>query len=331
MAEVQPVKARYIGYVKDTENHGDEALIWILKDLLAPEIEVSTDTDDFAIAILGGGTLINQSPWLMDWFAEHQAKARHSVVFGTGVGDPLFWGDNVNRWNNLLKHCIRTGVRGPHSAQLLADHGFNRAEMIGDPYLVLQPPMEWRPAPKRLAVNFGTANGAILGGDEAGFLKFVQELLTRVREDGWSIVWISVWSQDLKIMRQIRQAVGVNSGPLLDARSDTLEALSALSRCTVLLGEKLHALAMGAVTGTPFLAWEYQPKVRDFCASLDMEKLVLSTKFREVTGTKRRLEDLAQQGDAVAKELLQSTAVRRRSILEFASELRRWAGTLEGT
>ncbi len=329
MADFRTPKARYIGYVKDTENHGDEALIWIIRDLLAPEVEVSVDAEDFDIALLGGGTLINQSPWLIDVFGDNLARARHGLVFGTGVGDPLFWGDTFSRWTPLLKRCIRVGVRGPHSAELLADHGFPNAEMTGDPYLALHTPMDWRPAPKRLAINFGTANGAIFGGDEEGFIDFISNLLASLRKDGWTFVWVSVWSRDLEIMRRVRDSTVPGSGPLFDARSQTLETLSAISGCTAFLGEKLHALAMAAVAGTPFLAWEYQPKVLDFCASLGMEDHIISTRERDIQSTKHRLDRLAADAPSVAEKLRLSTIARRAAVLDFASGIRRWASRME--
>jgi hypothetical protein len=85
------VKALYVGYTADTENYGDEALQWIIRDLLAPEIEVVVSGNDFDIALLGGGTLINQSPWLIDHFASKLKQAGRGIVFGTGVGDLSFW------------------------------------------------------------------------------------------------------------------------------------------------------------------------------------------------------------------------------------------------
>lgn len=329
MGESRPVRAKYIGYAKGTENHGDEALVWLIRDLLAPEIQVSPDFTEFDLAILGGGTLINQSPWLIDWFRENLDKARHGLVFGSGVGDELFWGNHVADWRPLLERCHRVAVRGPDSARFLAANGFHQAEAMGDPYLALTPPMARRPSPKRMGINFGTANKALMGGDEDGFLAFFQEMLIALRDDGWSFVWISVWSRDLEIMRNMREVVGVETGPLLDARTETLEAYSALSRCEIFLGEKLHALAMSAVARVPFIALEYQPKVRDFTTSVGMEKWTFSTAECNLPAMLLRVDLLRSIAPAAAAELDQHVAGRHKAIHEFAAAIRGWASGLE--
>ena len=325
MPESTARKARYVGYTKGTENHGDEALIWIIRDLLSPEIDVVTEPGPTDIALLGGGTLINQSPWLIDAFSDELSRCGRGIVFGTGVGSTIFWGNHFAQWNRLLDKCAHVGVRGPHSLRLLTSNGFRGAQPIGDPYLALHPPMEYRPCTRRIGINVGTTNDSLHGGNEADFLRRVGELAALLRMRGWSIFWVSVWSRDLEVIRQIRQSGGANDEPLYDARSMTLETLSAIARCEVFLGEKLHALAMSAVVGTPFIAWEYHPKVRDFAASIGMEELVLSTKTRSPTEVLANIESLARGHQVVASQLRREVTVRREAIHAFATRVRRWA------
>lgn len=325
MADIKTRTARYIGYTTGTENHGDEALIWIIRDLLSPEINVVLEPGPVDIALLGGGTLINQSPWLIDVFAEELTRCGRGIVFGTGVGDTTFWGNHFILWNRLLNKCSHVGVRGPHSLRLLTSNGFNGAQPIGDPYLALQPPMDYRPCARRIGINVGTTNDSLHGGNEAEFLHRVAELADLLRARGWSIIWVSVWSRDLDVIRQIRRAGAGDDEPLYDARSMTLETLSAIARCEVFLGEKLHALAMSAVADTPFIAWEYQPKVRDFAASVGMEELVLSTKTRSPVEVMASIESLSRSHQVVASQLRREVTVRREAIQAFAARVRRWA------
>lgn len=320
----RPLRARYVGYTTGTENHGDEALIWIIRDLLAPEIHVSCDAETFDVALLGGGTLINQSPWLIDHYQSLLDRApRGGIVFGSGVGDTAFWGDHFARWNALLARCRFVGVRGPDSLALLRANGFDAALDIGDPYLALRSPLERPPVPRLLGVNFGTANRAIHGGDEEGWLDRMTEVLTRLRGEGWSFVWLSVWSKDLPILQAARARVGEDSGPLYDARTQCLEALAALAGCEAFLGEKLHAIAMAAVAGVPFVALEYQPKVRDFTRSLDMDEWTISTAERDAAALGARVEELARRRNEVRARLLAARDERRRRILAFAQTIRR--------
>ncbi len=279
-ASVHIMTARYIGYSKNTENHGDEALTWIIRDLLSPEIKVDFDCKEYDIALLGGGTLINQSPWLLDVFEAALDKAEYGVVLGTGVGDLSFWGNQFERWSPLLNRCDFVGVRGPDSVNLLHQHGVQKAVCVGDPYIWLRCPVRRNPIPKRLGVNLGSTNNSLWGGADSDLHDFLVEVLCELKARGWSFVWISVWSKDLPLIDRVRHKVDGGDGLLLDARSQTIEALSALAGCEIFLGEKLHANAMAAVAGVPFISLEYQPKVRDFAASLDMSSWVVSTAER---------------------------------------------------
>jgi polysaccharide pyruvyl transferase WcaK-like protein len=322
------VRARYVGYAKGTENHGDEALIWIIRDLLAPEIEVVFDNEDYDLALLGGGTLINQSPWLIDFFGEALDRARtgQGLTLGTGVGDLAFWGNQFDRWLPLLRRCCAVGVRGPVSLALLEQNGFAQAEMVGDPYLWLRAPAEPAPQTRRLGVNLGGTNNSLWGdGGDAALLDRMSEALIKLKAGGWNFSWISVWSRDLPLLERVRERVDPTSPPVLDARTQQLESFSALARCEIFIGEKLHACAMAAVAGVPFIALEYQPKVRDFAASLGMEPWVVSTAERDPQVFLGIITDLAAHQNEVRHHLARHREVLRGRLAAFVQKIKQQA------
>ncbi len=317
------MRALYVGYTHGTENHGDEALIWILRDLLAPEIEVVTKAEEFDVALLGGGTLINQSPWLIDHFEAQLNRAGRGLVFGTGVGDLSFWGDHFARWIPLLRRCAAVGVRGPDSLALLQKHGLNGAVMTGDPYLWLHAPVRRPPIPRRLGVNLGSTKNSLWGTNDQDLCDYVYEGLQHLKSQGWTFNFLSVWSQDLPMLDELRGRLGTASaGPVLDARSQTLETYSMLAGCEVFLGEKLHANAMAAVAGVPFVALEYQPKVRDFSASLSMDPWTLSTAERDPLRLVNLIQDLSNRNSEIRNSLSTVHAERRTTIDRFAASVK---------
>jgi polysaccharide pyruvyl transferase WcaK-like protein len=317
-----PLRARYIGYTKGTENHGDEALVWIIRSLLAPEIEVTCEPGQADIAILGGGTLINQSPWLIDVFEEALDSAKTGVVFGTGVGDPRFWGDHFDRWADLLNRCECVGVRGPVSERMLREHGVESATMIGDPYVALRGPLRRQPVPRRLGVNLGSTNDSLWGTDDRDLFAFIEGVLRVLKEQRWTFVWVSMWSKDTPELLALRERLG-DDGPFYDARGQSLEALAELAGCEVFLGEKLHACAMAAVAGVPFVSLEYQPKVRDFAASLGMERWTVSTAERDAAVLLERIEEIRQSRDRIEPEMERTRKELRNRIVEFAERVRK--------
>lgn len=319
---IRPLRARYVGYTTGTENHGDEALMWIIAGLLAPEIDVVHGGDHYDIAFLGGGTLINQSPWLLDHYRNVLAKAPlGGFVFGSGVGDPAFWGDHFAAWRKVLEPMNFIGVRGPRSIHHLATAGLAQCEMIGDPYLAIHPPLAIPPTPGRIGVNFGTTNNSLWGGDEEGYMEFLLEALSRLVERGWEPAFYSVWSKDLPLILAMRDRLGLPDAPVLDARSDSLEALSRLTSCEVFVGEKLHACAMAAVAGVPFMALEYQPKVRDFAESLDMGDYTVSTGERDPEGFVHLVESLAANQAPVRARMAGNVAAFREGLAGYSRRI----------
>lgn len=312
------LRARYVGYTTGTENHGDEALMWIIAQLLAPEIEIVYDGDTYDVALLGGGTLINQSPWLLDHFGGILRKAPlGGIVFGSGVGDRTFWGDHLGQWKCLLKQCDLIGVRGPQSLQLLRDAGIDQAEIIGDPYLALRAPLLSAPQSDLMAFNCGTTNNALWGGNEHEYFEFLLSVLEKYRVLGWKFLFLSVWSKDLPILTSLRDRLGVVDIPILDARSQSLETLARLSSCQVFLGEKLHACAMAAVAEVPFVALEYQPKVRDFSESLQMESFTVSTAERKPDALMVVIDKVAKNREVLRVRLQHALAANRERIDMF--------------
>ena len=154
----------------------------LIRDMLAPEIEVTAAAGDCDLALLGGGTLINQSPWLIDEFKGALDRAGRGAVFGTGVGDPAFWGDHFDRWRPLLERCEHVGVRGPRSLDLLRRNGFERAVCIGDPYLSLRAPAAEEFTRRKMGINLGETNDSHWGGTDREFLDFMAGALGQLRE-----------------------------------------------------------------------------------------------------------------------------------------------------
>lgn len=312
------LRARYVGYTTGTENHGDEALMWIIAQLLAPEVDVVFEGDEYDVALLGGGTLINQSPWLIDYFGGIIRKAPlGGIVFGSGVGDCTFWGDHLAQWKCLLNHCDLIGVRGPQSLQLLREAGIPQTEIIGDPYLALRAPLLSAPKSDLMAFNCGTTNNALWGGNEQEYIEFLLSILEKYRVLGWKFLFLCVWSKDLPILTSLRDRLGATDIPILDARAQSLETLVRLSSCQVFLGEKLHACAMAAVAEVPFVALEYQPKVRDFSESLQMESFTVSTAERKPDALVALIDKVAKNREVIRVRLQHALAANREKIDVF--------------
>jgi polysaccharide pyruvyl transferase WcaK-like protein len=153
-------------------------------------------------------------------------------------------------------------------------------------------------------------------------LDFLAEVLLRLKELDWSFEWISVWSRDTPLLENLRRRVDDCSPPILLARTQPLEAYSALAGSEVFLGEKLHANAMAAVTGVPFLSLEYQPKVRDFASSVGMSAWVVSTAERDVSVVLEKILSLKNEREQVKSVLIAERDRLREKIVAFAQRIK---------
>ena len=151
------------------------------------------------------------------------------------------------------------------------------------------------------------------------------EVLGGQVDAGRRLLWISVWTKDYPIVECLRERVGVDSGPIVDARSDPHVAMKAIGRCEVFLGEKLHAAAIAALARTPFIAFEYQPKVRDFTEFIGMGYWTLSTEIRNPETICAMMDELREERDGVAAALEAQTAKARTHLLRCASKARQLA------
>jgi len=82
------------------------------------------------------------------------------------------------------------------------------------------------------------------------------------------------------------------------------------------VAERLHAAVLAAAVGTPFVALEYRPKVRDFAASVGFEEYTLRTD--DLDGLEERVRAaIADRKNLVAQ--LEPRVAEYRDRLRWAS------------
>jgi polysaccharide pyruvyl transferase WcaK-like protein len=103
------------------------------------------------------------------------------------------------------------------------------------------------------------------------------------------------------------------------AYADHEAGLELLARAGVVVAERLHAAVIAAAEGTPFVAIEYRPKLRDFARSVEQEDLVVRSD--EVSADRlAEMVSLATAGDHAKRLHVAVDTYRNRQ--------RRVAGTL---
>lgn len=235
-------------------------------------------------AILGGGTLINRlDSWRL--LAERCFDVFPSpFVFGTGVAHPEFWSsqpgwkDSLKEWKPILEKCSYLGVRGPRSAELLADVGLDDVEVIGDPALVFAGedlPGDDSYIPDSIGLNIGQAGG-VMWGDEDSVLEQYVRLAGLARQAGWRVKWFVVYPPDLGITTKAAE-LSKTDDEIHRTYTDVAEYLELVRPLSTFVGMKLHATALAACAYVPSVMLEYRPKCRDFMQSIGQDEATIRT------------------------------------------------------
>jgi len=311
----------YVGGFYGHDNLGDEALYDAAELLFAgcsmlkfprkPWLtHIAKVLPQVHCALLGGGTLINQ---IQSWrvvTARCFEIFEPSFVFGTGVAHPSFWSsqtgwqDSLKEWKAILGKCNYVGVRGPMSAQLLADAGFGDVEVIGDPALAFA--MERSPendsfVPDSLGLNIGQADGR-MWGSEARILDECVKLASLARKSGWRVKWFVVYPPDLSITEKAAELSGTGD-EIHRIYSDVAGYLELVRPLSTFVGMKLHATALAACAYVPSVMLEYRPKCRDFMQSIGQDEMTIRTDRVKAGQVWEIISALNSKRDEAAKAL----------------------------
>ncbi len=228
--------------------------------------------------VLGGGTLIGRRFWRR-LVKRGMARTREHGTYAIGVGveDPVFTGrnsgsgrDELRRWAPILSEFRALSVRGPRSAELLSGIGLD-VQVAGDPALILPRP-DVAPEDGLIGVNLGFGDD-LWGHDPARVADEMAAAMRQLSSDGHRFVGILMNPEDERWTNVALRDVTAEIVSPADAGAAARE----LARCSVAIVSRLHAGILAALSETPVISLEYQPKCRDFALSIDDERSLIRT------------------------------------------------------
>lgn len=326
----------YVGW-NGRGNTGDDAIFDAVSEGLAPATVESFPVYAAELArslaggaparfhrshlVLGGGTLVGRSVWRrnLSLKALPLVRRRPRFVIGAGVEDPSFQGRysfsddgrELARWPTILNRFDRVTVRGPRSQELLAEVGV-AAEVVGDPALLLSPPAPAAGAGKVVGVTLGFGDD-LWGHDHRRVETAVVACLRELIADGWRVRLLCMNDEDREGHAAVARGLAAQAEEVSVEVADTPAAyLRAASECAVVVAERLHAMVLAAAAGTPFVALEYQPKCRDFTASVDWDQWSVRTDSVTAGALCQLLGDLVDDQGARSRLSASVGVLRRR-------------------
>ena len=228
--------------------------------------------------VVGGGTLVGTRYFRRLVGRGLALTSRQgSYAIGVGVEDPVFARrqnasdrGELKRWVPMLSQFRVVSVRGPRSAELLADAGLEVA-VSGDPALLLPRP-EVAVQDGLIGLNLGFGDD-LWGHDPALVAEEMSGAVRELSARGHRFVGILMNRDDQRWTELALAGTGAQIVRPVDAAG----AAEELARCSVVIVSRLHAGILAALSQTPVISLEYQPKCRDFALSVDDERSLLRT------------------------------------------------------
>jgi polysaccharide pyruvyl transferase WcaK-like protein len=270
--------------------------------------------------VLGGGTLVGRRFWRrLVTRGMTLTKSEGSYAIGVGVEDPVFLGhnsgsekDELKRWASILSEFRTVSVRGPRSAELLSDIGLN-VEVSGDPALLLPRP-DVVPEDGLVGLNLGFGDD-LWGHDPTRLADEMSAAVRQLSSRGCRFVGILMNPDDKRWTEVALKDIAADIVLPVGAA----EAARELARCSVVIVSRLHAGILAAVSETPVISLEYQPKCRDFALSIDDERSLIRTdKLSGTAVVDRVVEALADSSNIRLKTRAAVADLQRRLRAEYA-------------
>ena len=197
--------------------------------------------------VLGGGSLLQDATsvrsvlWYCLMASIARTRSRRVLWWGHGIG-PLRSSLSRRLVRGLAAKADAISVRDRDSAQLLKECGFSGSvEVVADPAFLLQP-----------IKNTGAKQGALLAMRLWG---------GRVPELPLDSLPAPLRSLPMHHPVDNGLVSGVADIDWSGSSEPWTDVLAALAHAEVLVSMRLHALILASISGTPFVALSYDPKV----------------------------------------------------------------------
>lgn len=305
------VGIEYVG-LPGHRNLGDDTMLAAVRQLM-PWAEIDAGVRNPAAVMLGGGTLFNAGSYYRNKVDRVDGPGNERFVFGSGMRSTEFFGvtERYEDWEPFLDSSLLVGVRGPDTLDSLRAWGYSGpAEIIGDPALWLEAPGDVEPMEGRVVVSPVFTAGECWGKDDAVVFERLAATIARLSAAGREVVMMTAHPNDDRWAIDIMRSAGRPDLPYVAGYDDLETALRLLAGSDLVIGERLHAVVLAAAVGTPFVAVEYRPKVRDFARSVGREDAVVRTDEME------RLDEVV---DTVFERAAEMVGETNESVTRFRS------------
>ena len=272
--------------------------------------------------ILGSGSILQDatSSRSMVYYLHVLKKALslclRTMLYSNGVG-PINRERHRVRTTELLNKVMKIMVRDRKSVEFLREMGVRNPniELAADETFTMDKSLFLREYPLENSKKYLGINLRNLNIDEQFIEHFAEFIDAAAKQYGLTPLLLPVqYEQDIPILKRVSDRL-ICDHVLITQKLEHEKTLSILSQCEVSVLERLHAIIFSSVFGKPFIAIDYDPKVRALCSELGVKQYMIGLGEFDAKIACAKFSDVMQNRDSVI-ELLKTTVAAKRELAE---------------
>lgn len=136
------------------------------------------------------------------------------------------------------------------------------------------------------------------------FLKCIAEVINAVSSKyGFVPVLLPMhYKQDIPALSKLKAKLNCKY-VIIDRQLSHKETLAILKQCEFAIVERLHAVIFSCIFGTPFVAINYDPKVKSLCRDIDMQQSIIDIKEFDVESMLKTICNAIDNSENISEHL----------------------------
>ena len=168
-------------------------------------------------------------------------------------------------------------------------------------------------------MNCGSAK--FIWGDLSRLVTVQAEVVRKLLARGYEVELFAICPEDMAACEEVARQANAGVSPIPEALSSHYSYASRLAELDLVITLKLHAGVLAACANVPFIMLEYQPKCRDFCASIGWEDYNVRTDNADSNTIMSLAERLLHDLPASRRMLCRRMGELRTSFESYCREL----------
>ncbi len=268
--------------------------------------------------ILGSGSILQDSTSSRSIFYYLYILSRAlklcpaTMLYSNGVG-PIRRARYKKRTVSLLDRVDKIMVRDEGSLNYLKKIGVRGEHIVlsGDETFTLDSGILTSVYPLEKSKKYLGINLRFLNMNDAFLDEFARFVDACAKKYSLTPLLIPVhFDQDIPALRRLSSRLECEH-TFITQKLEHSQTLSLISQCELSVLERLHAIIFSSIFGVPFMAVDYDPKVKSLCCELDVSEFALSLLNFEVQNAATLFDTLINNKDSVCARINDNVSKKR--------------------